>query len=132
MKNEAPGPDKQRSAFRLPVGAGDPVHLLFSVDGTKVDPEVDELGAGGARFFTADHYHRFYIDQVLGPTVLVLPDFGKPVVHPVVRWMSYPSIGVEFDGISHKDRELVFRFMFRAERNIVQIKRSKSVDDRFK
>ncbi len=130
MKNVAPDYSKQRSAFRLPVGAAEPVYLLFSIDGDNIDPIVDELGAGGARFFTTDHYDQFYKDQVLGPAVLVLPDVGMPVVYPVVKWMSYPTIGVAFADIDDKDRELVFRFMFRTERKIVQIEKNKSVDDR--
>lgn len=132
MKSQAPDHSKQRSVFRLPVGAAEPVYLLFSIDAVNIDPMVDELGAGGARFFAANHYHSFYKDQVLGPAVLVLPDIGMPVVYPVVRWLNYPTIGVEFAGIDEKQREMVFRFMFRTERKIVQIEKNKSVDDRLK
>ena len=132
MKNAAPDYSKQRSAFRLPVGAAEPVYLLFSVEGGNIDPIVDELGAGGARFFSANHYHTFYGGQVLGPAVLVLPEVGMPVVYPVVKWMSYPIIGVEFADIDYKDREMIFQFMFRTERKIVQMEKNKSVDDRVK
>ncbi len=132
MKNEAPNPSEERSTFRLPLGAAEPVYLLFSIDAQNIDPMVDELGAGGARFLTKDHYHLFYKDQVLGPAVLALPDVGEPVVYPVVKWLSYPTIGVEFDDLDDKDRELVFRFIFRTERRRVKIAKYKSVDDRLK
>ncbi len=130
MKNEAPSESKERSAHRLPLGAADPVYLLFGIDGENIDPIVDELGPGGARFYTADHYHRFYLDQDLGPAVLVLPELGMPVVYPLVKWMSYPLIGVEFEGIGETDRELVFQFIFRLERRIFQVAKNGTVDDR--
>ena len=59
-------------------------------------------------------------------------DGATPVVFPVVKWMSYPTIGVEFENIDENNKELVFRFMFRAERKVVPLKRPKSVGDRFK
>ena len=124
MKNEAPDFSKQRLAFRLPVGAAEPVYLLFSIDAESIDPIVDELAAGGVRFFATEHCHSFYKGQVLGPAVLVLPDVGMPVVYPVVKWMSYPTIGVEFADIDNKNRGLVFRFMFCTERKIVQIEKT--------
>jgi hypothetical protein len=130
MKNEAPDYSKQRSAFRWHVGAAEPVYLLFSIDTENIDPIVDELGAGGARFYASNHYQNFYKGQVLGPAVLVLPDVGMPVVYPVVKWMSYPTIGVEFAELDYSDREMIFQFMFRTERKIVQIEKNKSVDDR--
>jgi len=132
MKNVAADYTQQRSAFRLPVGAAQPVYLLFSIEEENIDPIVDELGAGGARFFTANHYDKFYQDQLLGPAVLVLPDIGMPAVYPVVRWMSYPTIGVEFADIEYKHREMIFQFMFRTERKIVQLEKAKSVNDRFR
>ena len=102
MKNAVPDYSKQRSAFRLPVSANEPVYLLFSIEGENIDPLIDELGAGGARFASAHHYWEYYKGQMLGPAVLLLPDLGMLVVYPVVQWMSYPRIGVEFADIKRK------------------------------
>lgn len=132
MKNAVPDYSKQRSAFRLPVGANEPVYLLFSIEGENIDPVIDELGAGGARFVSVNHYWAYYKGQMLGPAVLLLPDVGMPVVYPVVRWMSYPRIGVEFENIDDKNREVIFRFMFQTERKIVQLEKAASADDRVK
>jgi c-di-GMP-binding flagellar brake protein YcgR len=111
---------KQRSVFRLSMIADEPVYLLLSIDGIKVDPIVDELGGGGARLMCAKHYERFYEGQLIGPAVLVLQEEGMPVVYPVVKWKSWPVIGVEFMEISEKDRETIFRFLFKIERRMVQ------------
>jgi hypothetical protein len=111
---------KQRSVFRLSMIAGEPVYLLLSIDGIKVDPIVDELGGGGARLVSAKHYESFYEGQLLGPAVLVLQDEGMPVVYPVVKWKSWPVIGVEFMEIPEKDRETILRFLFKVERRLVQ------------
>ncbi len=121
---------KQREAFRLPVVASDPVYLLFSLEGDNIDPIADELGAGGVRFMAPQHYDRFYKGQMLGPAVLVLPETGMPVVYPVVRWLSYPRVGVQFVDIDDKHREMIFRFMFRVERKLVQIEKNNTVQDR--
>jgi hypothetical protein len=44
--------------------------------------------------------------------------------------MNYPTIGVEFAELDYSGREMIFQFMFRTERKIVQIEKNKSVDDR--
>ena len=130
MKNELRDYAIQRAAFRLPMVASDPVHLLFSVDGVNVDPLADELGAGGARFVATKAYDQLYQGQMLGPAVLLLPDVGMPVVYPVVRWMSYPRIGVEFVDMSEKNKEMIFRFMFGIERKMIQMGKATTVEDR--
>ena len=111
---------KPRSVFRLSMIADEPVYLLLSIDGIDVDPIVDELGGGGARLVCAKHYERFYVGQIAGPAVLVLQDEGMPVVYPVVKWKSWPVIGVEFMAIPDKDRETILRFLFKIERRLVQ------------
>ena len=111
---------KQRSVFRLSMIADEPVYLLLSMDGINVDPIIDELGGGGARLVSAKHYEMFYEGQIIGPAVLVLPDEGMPVVYPVVKWKSWPIIGVEFMEITEKDREMILRFLFKVERRMVQ------------
>jgi c-di-GMP-binding flagellar brake protein YcgR len=111
---------KQRSAFRISMIADEPVYLLLSMEGVDIDPIVDELGGGGARLVSAKHYDYFYAGQLIGPAVLVLQDEGMPVVYPVVKWKSWPVIGVEFMEIPEKDREMIIRFLFKVERRMVQ------------
>ncbi|HEY2381256.1 MAG TPA: hypothetical protein VGK48_08735 [Terriglobia bacterium] len=113
---------RNRSAFRLSMIAGEPVYLLLSMDGVNIDPVVDELGGGGARLVAAKHFDVFEEGQMIGPAVLVLPDEGMPVVYPVVKWKSFPVIGVEFMQIDEKDKEMILRFLFKVERRIVHAK----------
>src|SRR5262245_40439542 len=112
-------PAKQRSVFRLSMIADEPVYLLLSMDGVDIDPIVDELGGGGARLVCAKHFDRFYEGQLIGPAVLVLQEVGMPVVYPVVKWKNWPVVGVEFMDISDKDRELIYRFLFKVERKML-------------
>ena len=111
---------KKRSVFRLSMIADEPVFLLLSMDGIDIDPIVDELGGGGARLVCAHHFDHFYEGQLIGPAVLVLHDEGMPVVYPVVKWKSWPVVGVEFMEVSEKDREMILRFLFKVERRKVQ------------
>jgi hypothetical protein len=111
---------KQRSAFRLSMNANEPVYLLLSIDGVDVDPVVDELGAGGARLLCSKHFDKFYEGQLIGPAVLVLQDEGMPVVYPVVKWKSWPLVGVQFMEIEEAEREMIFRFLFKLERKLMQ------------
>ncbi len=117
--------ESQRSVFRLPMNANDPVYLLLNMDGVDIDPIVDELSAGGARLVSSKHYDRFVEGQVVGPAVLVLQDVGVPVVYPIVKWKSWPVIGVEFLELSEKDQELIFRFIFKLQRKLIQPKNVK-------
>jgi len=110
---------QQRAAFRLSMIADEPVYLLLSMDGVDIDPIVDELSAGGARLVCNKHFDRFYEGQLVGPAVLVLQDEGLPVVYPVVKWKSWPVVGVEFMDIGDKEREMLYRFLFRLERKKV-------------
>jgi hypothetical protein len=111
---------KQRSIFRLSMIANEPVYLLLSMDGVNIDPIVDELGGGGARLVCSKHFDMFYEGQLVGPAVLVLQDVGMPVVYPIVKWKSWPVIGVEFMEMSEKEREMIIKFLFKVERKIVQ------------
>src|SRR5439155_12557355 len=100
---------KQRSVFRLSMIANEPVYLLLTMDGVNIDPIVDELGGGGARLVSSKHFDMFYEGQLIGPAVLVLQDIGMPVVYPVVKWKSWPIIGVQFMEMSEKDREMILK-----------------------
>ena len=113
---------KKRSVFRLSMIADEPVYLLLSMDGVNIDPVVDELGGCGARLVAAKHHDLFYEGQLIGPAVLVLPGEGMPVLYPVVKWKSFPVVGVEFMEISEKDKEMILRFLFKVERRMVQSK----------
>src|SRR5256712_36146 len=112
---------KQRKAFRLSMMASDPVYLLLSMDGVDIDPVVDELAAGGARLLCSKLYDKFYEGQLIGPAVLVLQDEGMPVVYPVVKWKSWPVVGVQFMQIEEAEREMIFRFLFKLERKMMQL-----------
>ena len=111
---------KQRSVFRLSMIADEPVYLLLSMDGVDIDPIVDVLGGGGARLVTSKHFDMFSQGQLIGPAVLVLQDVGMPVVYPVVKWKSWPIIGVEFMEMGEKEREMIMKFLFKVERRMVQ------------
>jgi c-di-GMP-binding flagellar brake protein YcgR len=115
---------EQRAAFRLPIITGEPVHLLLKVDGVEVEPTVAELSAGGARLVCKKHFESFHTGQILEPAVLVLKDVGLPVVCPVVKWKNWPVIGIEFMNISEKDQEMIFRFLFRIERKMLEPRRA--------
>ena len=130
MEQTIEGYIKQRAAFRLPMVASETVYLLFGIDGEQVDPVVDQLSANGARFVTTTHFDKFYHGQMLGPSVLVLPEIGMPLVYPVVRWISYPRIGVEFHEISEKDRQVIFQLMFAMERQMVRMDKTNTIRDR--
>jgi hypothetical protein len=121
---------KQRTAFRLPMKTSESIYLLLSIDGEAVDPILDELGANGARFASTAHFDKFYEGQTLGPSVLVLPEIGMPIVYPVIRWVSYPRIGIEFHDIEGKDREVICRLMFAMERQIVRVEKTRTINDR--
>ena len=110
----------ERSLFRLSMIADEPVYLLLTMDGVKIDPIVDELGGGGVRIVCAKDFDRFYEGQIVGPAVLVLQDEGMPVVYPVVKWKKWPVIGLEFMAISEKDRKMILRFLFKIERRMIQ------------
>src|SRR5205809_6890906 len=112
---------RKRSSFRLSMIADEPVYLLLSMDGVDIDPIVDELGGGGARLVCAKHFDHFYEGQLIGPAVLVLQDEGMPVVYPVVKWKSWPVVGVEFMEIEEAEREMIFRFLFKLERKMMQL-----------
>lgn len=107
-----------------------PVYLLLSMDGVDIDPIVDELSAGGARLLCPKHFERFYEGQFVGPAVLVLQDEGLPVVYPIVKWKNWPVVGVEFMEIADKEREMIFRFLFKLERKILQVEPGKSTQRR--
>ena len=120
MKHATATAAKARSVFRTWMLTVDPVHLLVNVDGTDLDLVVDELGGGGARLVAAKHMDRLYEGQVLGPAVLVLNDVGRPLINAVVKWKHNQVVGLEFLGISEKQKEMIFRFLFKVERKSVR------------
>jgi hypothetical protein len=120
MSQQDPRHNKMRSAFRMSMIAGEPVYMLLSLGNEDIDPMVEELGAGGARLWSSKHFDRFYEGQMLGPAVLVLQDVGMPVVFPVVIWKSWPAIGVQFVEIAEREKEMIFKFLFKLERKKMQ------------
>jgi c-di-GMP-binding flagellar brake protein YcgR len=120
MKQATAPANKARTVFRTWMLTVEPVHLLVNVDGMELDLVVDELGGGGARLVAGKHLDRFYEGQVLGPAVLVLNDVGRPLIHAVVKWKNSSVVGLEFLAIPEKQKELIFRFLFRVERKSVR------------
>jgi c-di-GMP-binding flagellar brake protein YcgR len=111
---------KPRADLRLRMIAHEPVYVVMTVDGGRLDLQVDDLSAGGARLkVRKTHLDLFQVGQILGPSLLVL-DLGLPIVHPVVKWKSDCAIGVEFLGATEKQKEMIFKFLFRVERKTVR------------
>jgi c-di-GMP-binding flagellar brake protein YcgR len=112
---------KPRADLRLPMLAHEPVFMVLTVDGGRLDLQVDDLSAGGARLkVRKDHLELFQVGQILGPTLLALTDMGLPIVQPVVKWKSDNAIGVQFLGVTEKQKETIFRFLFTLERKTVR------------
>jgi hypothetical protein len=101
--------------------AHDPIYVLLTVDGGRLDLQVDDLGGGGARLRVPKQYlNLFQVGQILGPSLLVLPNIGLPVVHPVVKWKNNSAIGVEFMEVTDKQKEMIFKLLFTVERKTVR------------
>jgi hypothetical protein len=112
----------QRSSFRLTTLPEEPVYLEVDLGG-KVRLPVTELGGGGARVLCHNcqsFFDGFYIGEPLGKSVLLFPEGEMPEVRPVIRWKSWPCIGVEFVKLSNKERADIFRFLFKLERKKIK------------
>ena len=110
-----------RADLRLRMIAHEPVYVVMTVDDARLDLQVDDLSAGGARLKVRKaHLDLFQVGQILGPSLLVLTDLGLPIVHPVVKWKSDCAIGVQFLGATEKQKEMIFKFLFRIERKTVR------------
>jgi hypothetical protein len=111
---------KPRADLRLRMIAHEPVYIVMTVDGGRLDLQVDDLSAGGARLkVRKEHLDLFQVGQILGPSLLVLTDAGLPIVHPVVIWKSDCAMGVQFLGPTEKQKEMIFKFLFKVERKTV-------------
>jgi hypothetical protein len=112
---------KPRTDLRLRMIAPDPVYVVLTVGGGRLDLRADDLGGGGARLnVPREHQDLFEAGQILGPSLLVLPNVGLPIVNPVVKWKSGSAIGIEFSGASEKQKEMIFKFLFTVERKKVR------------
>ena len=101
--------------------AHEPLYVVATVDGGRVDLQVDDLSAGGARLKVPKvHLDLFQVGQALSPALLVLTDLGLPIVHPVVKWKSDCAIGVQFLGATEKQKGLIFKFLLGVERKTVR------------
>jgi hypothetical protein len=118
MREQVHRVPKPRTDLRLRMIAHDPVYVLLTVDGGgRLDLLVDDLGGGGARLkLPKQHLDLFQVGQILGPSLLVLPNIGLPVVQPIVKWKSAAAIGVEFLGVTDKQKEMIFKLLFQVER----------------
>jgi hypothetical protein len=95
------------------------------MDETKVNPVIDELGIGGARLMSVKHYDRFYEGQCLGPGTLPLDGIGTVSVSAVVKWKTFPHIGIEFVDIGEREREKLFRYLFKISRQAIRYERTR-------
>jgi c-di-GMP-binding flagellar brake protein YcgR len=112
---------KPRADLRLRMLSHEPIYAVMTVDGGRLDLQVEDLSAGGARLkVRKTHLDLFQVGQILGPTLLALPDLGLPVLYPVVIWKSEWAIGVQFLGATEKQKEMIFKFLFRVERKTVR------------
>ena len=117
---------QERSAFRVSVVPLVPVRLaLVMDDDTKIAPVVDELGIGGARLMSVKYFDRFYEGQLLGPGTLPLEDFGTISVAAVVKWKTFPQIGIEFVDMTDREREKLFRYLFKVSRRAIRLERAR-------
>ena len=121
MRQQVLPAPKPRADLRLRMIAHEPVYVLTTVDGGRLDLLVDDLGGSGARLkVQRKHQDLFQAGQILGPSLLVLPNIGLPVIHPVVKWKSGSAIGIEFVGVTDKQKEMIFKFLFKVERKTVR------------
>jgi len=117
---------QERSAFRVSVVPRVPVRFtLLMDDDTRIAPVVDELGIGGARLMSVKHFDRFYEGQLLGPGTLPLEDFGTISIAAVVKWKTFPQIGLEFVDLKHREREKLFRYLFKVSRQAIRSQRAR-------
>lgn len=121
MREQVLRAPKPRTDLRLRMIAHEPLYVLLTVEGGRLDLQVDDLGGGGARLrVPKQHLNLFQVGQILGPSLLVLPNIGLPVVQPVVKWKSNSAIGVEFMAITEKQKEMIFKLLFTVERKTVR------------
>ena len=122
-------PIKERREFRQFLAPEERVRILLPIDeyGNEIDLTVDELDAGGARVKAERLFDYFDDGQILGPITLVLENTNEDSkqvkrldVTGFVRWKRWPHIGIEFRRASTKDREAIFRFLFRVQRRILR------------
>lgn len=122
---------KQRREYRQLLVPQDPVRLL--IDGTEAEFKVDELSIGGARLIIARHFDCLEVGEVFGPTTLVLEDADEEQgqeaneinVTFVVKWKRWPHLGIEFRNLSPRNREAIYRFLFKVQRHLIRSPQTK-------
>ena len=121
MRQQAIEPIKPRRHLRLRMLTTDPVYIVATVGNLRVDMLAADLGGGGACLDVPQEYRgRFEVGAPLGQALLVLPDVGLPIVTPIVRWDDGAHIGVEFTGVTERQKEMIYKFLFQVERNTVR------------
>ena|SRR3989442_10146419 len=108
----------ERSSVRQTMLEEEPVCLRVNLNGGIILPVI-ELGGGGARLNCSkykEHFEDWFVGHSLGPSRLVLPEKEMHEVNPVIRWMKWPLVGVQFMDLPDKDRGDIFRFLFKLER----------------
>ena len=114
---------QRRSSLRLKTERDEPVYLKVTLGAVKMSLLITELGGGGAQVLCRDcepFFDAFEAGRNLGQCVLMLRDQGMVDVEPVIRWKKWPVVGVQFNGLSDKDRAQIFRFLFVLERKKIK------------
>jgi len=109
---------QRRASLRLKTLQDEPVYLQVDL-GAKISLPVLELGGGGAQVAChkcKESFDKFDAGRSLGKSVLMLREQGMLEVEPVIRWKKWPVVGVQFTGLSDKDRAQLFKFLFELER----------------
>ena len=118
-------PKNKRQAFRVSPSSAVAVRFRVSIDDVVFSAVVDEIGILGARLMTVKHYDRFHEGQLLGPGTLFLEDIGTVEVSGIVKWKSFPRIGIEFVEMTGSIQDKLFRYLFKVSRQAIRIERSK-------
>jgi c-di-GMP-binding flagellar brake protein YcgR len=113
---------QRRSSMRVRIPQDEPLYLQVNL-GTLTNLPVTDLGGGGAQILCRDcrtSSDKFQVGLSLGKSVLMLGKHGMHEVEPVIQWKRWPSIGVQFMGLSDKNREIIFKFLFELERKTIK------------
>jgi len=123
-------PKKERRAFRICPNSAAEVRIKFTIDDVPFSVVVDEIGILGARLVTVKHFDRFHEGQALELGTLFLENIGTVNIAAIVKWKSYPRIGIEFGELTVNNQDKLFRYLFKASRQAIRNERLKKENGR--
>ena len=118
-------PKNERRAFRVSPNSAAAVRFKLTIEDVTFSVVVDEIGILGARLLTVKHFDRFHEGQLVESGILFLEDIGTVNVSAIVKWKSFPRIGIEFSGMTNNIQDKLFRYLFKASRQTIRSERSK-------